>query len=239
MAGPGHWALVTGSSRGIGRAVARRLFGAGFRVLPTARGGPELDRVARECGTAPAVEADLTAEAEVEALAREVEGRAGGPPSLLVNVAGVFELAPVEETPVGAMDAHLALNLRAPFLLVRRFLPGLRERGRGHLVHLGSVAGRRALPGNAAYGASKFGLRGLHRVLREELRGTGICSTLVEPGPVDTDAWSPMEDRLGRDLPSREAMLSPEQVAEVVIRVVEWGPLGRGGSPDVVSLTAD
>jgi NAD(P)-dependent dehydrogenase (short-subunit alcohol dehydrogenase family) len=232
------WALVTGASRGIGRAVALRLADDGLRVLPTARGGEGLEAVAEGCGTPPALTADLTREEDVTSLAREAARRAGGAPALLVNVAGVFGLAPVEETSPQAFDAHLAVNLRAPFLLARRLLPELRDRGRGHLIHLGSVAGRRALPGNAAYGSSKFGLRGLHRILREELQGSGVCSTLVEPGPVDTGAWDPVEDRLGRDLPPREAMLDPGQVAEAVASAVRWGPLGRGGSPDVISLTA-
>lgn len=238
LAGEGRWALVTGGSRGIGRAAALRLADAGFRVLPSARGGEELDAVAESCGSSPALAVDLRRPGGPEELAREASRRAGGAPDLLVNAAGVFDLAPVEETPAESFDAHLSLNLRAPFLLVRELLPALRERGRGHLVHLGSVAGRRALPGNAAYGSSKFGLRGLHRVLREELRGSGVCSTLVEPGPVDTGAWDSLEERLGRDLPGREAMLAPDQVAEAVARAVEWGPLGRGGSPDVLSLTA-
>lgn len=232
------WALVTGASRGIGRAVALRLADDGLRVLAAARGGEELDAVAEACGTPPALAADLSREEDVAALAREAARRSGGAPALLVNVAGHFDLAPVEETGTEVFDAHLAVNLRAPFLLARRFLPELRDRGRGHLIHLGSLAGRRALPGNAAYGSSKFGLRGLHRILREELRGSGVCSTLVEPGPVDTDAWDPLEERLGRDLPPREAMLDPGQVAEAVASAVRWGPLGRGGSPDVISLAA-
>lgn len=233
----GVWALVTGASRGIGRAVALRLAGDGLRVLPTARGGEDLEAVAAACGTTPPAPADLTRRSEVAELCREVERRAGGAPSVLVNAAGVFTLMPAEDTSPEAFDAHLTLNLRAPFLLVRWLLPALRERGRGHLIHLGSAAGRRALPGNAAYGSSKFGLRGLHRVLREELRGSGICSTLVEPGPVDTEAWDGLEARLGEDLPARNDMLSPGQVAEAVARALEWGPLGRGGSPDVISLT--
>lgn len=228
-------ALVTGASRGLGRELALALSEAGARVLPVSRGGPALDEVAGRLGEEP-LTADLTADADLTALADEVRGRLGGVPGVLVNNAGVFGLAPAHETPAELLDRHLELNLRAPVLLTRAFLGGMRERGRGHLLHVGSVAGRRALPGNAAYSASKYGLRGFHEVLRVELRGTGVCSTLLEPGAVDTAAWDGLEDRLGEDLPPREAMLEPAEVARAAVDAVRMGPYGDGGSPGHLSL---
>lgn len=228
-------ALVTGASRGIGRRIALGLAEAGARVLPAARGGPELREVAERCGR-EALTADLGEDADLGALAEETRRRIGGSPGILVNNAGVFALAPAHETPTEVLDRHLDVNLRAPALLTREFLGGMRDRGRGHLLHVGSVAGRRALPGNAAYSASKFGLRGLHEVLRVELQGSGVCSTLLEPAAVDTGAWDDLEDRLGEDLPPREAMLDPRDVARAAVDVVRMGPYGRGGSPESLSI---
>src|SRR5208283_432105 len=95
----------------------------------------------------------------------------------------------IETTTPEIFARMLALNLAAPFQLVRAFLPGMRLRGRGHVVTVGSVADHVAFPGNSAYSASKFGVRGLHEVLRTELRGTGVRATLVSPGGVDTPLW--------------------------------------------------
>jgi len=231
----GRSALVTGASRGIGRRIALDLAGAGARVLPVSRGGAGLEDVARRCGE-EALSADLTDDDGLRRLVGEVRDRLDGPPEILVNNAGVFALAPAHETPTPVLDRHLSLNLRAPILLTRAFLGGMRERDRGHLLHVGSVAGRRALPGNAAYSASKFGLRGFHEVLRVELRGTAVCSTLLEPGAVDTSAWDDLEERLGADLPPREAMLGPEEVARAAVDVLRMGPFGRGGSPESLSI---
>lgn len=228
-------ALVTGASRGIGRGVALGLADAGARVLPSSRGGPELEEVAERLGEEP-LTADLTGEEPLRSLAAEARRRLGGAPGILVNNAGVFGLAPAHETPADLLDRHLALNLRAPVLLTRAFLGEMRERGRGHLLHVGSVAGRRALPGNAAYSASKYGLRGFHEVLRVELRDTGVCSTLLEPGAVDTAAWDGLEERLGDDLPPRETMLEPGRVARAAVEAVRLGPYGDGGSPGHLSL---
>lgn len=231
----GRAALVTGASRGIGRRIALALADAGARVLPASRGGAQLRAVAERCG-AEALEADLTEHEDLDALAREVRSRLGQAPELVVNNAGCFDLAPAHEIAPETVDRHLLLNLRAPVLLTRRFLGGMRDRGHGHLVHVGSAAGRQALPGNAAYSASKYGLRGFHEVLRVELRGTGVCSTLIEPGAVDTDAWSGLEEHLGENLPARNAMLGPEEVARAVLDAVAMGPYGRGGSPGHLSL---
>lgn len=218
----GRTGLVTGASRGIGRAVAERLAGEGVRLVVSSRGGADLRDAAEACG-AEAVPADLRDPDRVDALAARTREVLGGVPGILVNNAGVFRLAPARETDPDVFDLHLAVNLSAPFRLVRAFLPGMLERGRGDLLHVGSVAGRQALPGNAAYSASKFGLRGMHEVLREELSGTGVRSLLLEPGPVDTGAWDELEERLGRDLPARSEMLPPERVADAAVELLRAG----------------
>jgi NAD(P)-dependent dehydrogenase (short-subunit alcohol dehydrogenase family) len=135
----------------------------------------------------------------------------------VVNAAGAFDLAPFAETTVQAFDRNLAVNLRGPFLVIRALLPAMLERGSGRIVTVGSVAGRRALAGNAAYGASKWGLRGMHEVLVEELRGTGVAATLVEPAATDTALWDPLDPDAREDLPPRSAMLAAAEVAEAVL----------------------
>lgn len=214
----GRTALVTGASRGIGATVAERLAEAGARVWGMARSVGELDELEERSGVTP-LPADLTDEASVWSALDALQDQLGGPPSILVHAAGVFGLAPVAEETVNAFDAHLATNLRGGFLVVRVLLPGMLERGDGLIVNVGSVAGRRALPGNGAYAASKFGLRGLHEVLLEEIRGTGVRATLLEPAATDTPLWDPLDPDVDPTLPDRAAMLSPADVAEAVLFV--------------------
>lgn len=212
----GRRALVTGGSRGIGRAVAAALVRAGAHVVITARGAPELAAAARTTG-ANAVAADVTDERAVTDLLERCAGAAGGAPDILVNAAGAFAVEALHRTAVADFDRMLAVNLRAPFLLVRALLPALLERGRGHIVSIGSVAGRRAFARNGAYSASKFGLRGLHAVLDAELRGTGVRCTLIEPAATDTELWDAIDTAAHPGLPTRSAMMQPEDVADAVL----------------------
>lgn len=217
----GRSALIAGASRGIGAAVARELAGAGARTTLLARSTETLEAVARETG-GRALPADLSDASSVEdAVQRLVDG--GGGPDVVVNAAGVFDLAPLHDTDLETLDRNLGVNLRGAFLLVRAVLPAMLERGNGLIVNVGSVAGRKALPGNAAYSASKYGLRGMHEVLLEEIRGTGVRATLVEPGAVDTGIWDSLEPDDEPDLPSRDEMLEPRDVAEAVRFVATRG----------------
>lgn len=211
----GRCALVAGASRGIGAASARALAAAGARTVLLARSADALEELATELD-GRALPADLSKE---ESLGPALErlGDEEGVPDVVVNAAGVFDLSPLAETSTAVLDRNLEVNLRGAFLLLRGILPGMLERGSGTIVNVGSVAGRKALPGNAAYSASKFGLRGVHEVLQEEIRGTGVRATLVESGAVDTGIWDPMEPDARPELPSRHEMLGPEQVAEAIV----------------------
>jgi NAD(P)-dependent dehydrogenase (short-subunit alcohol dehydrogenase family) len=206
---------VTGASRGIGLAIARALRASGARVAMVARSEGDLRRAAQEVG-GEAFPADVTSAPEVERLAARLSAGPGGAPDIVVNSAGSFALAPLVETTPEEFDRQLAVNLRGPFLVTRAFLPSMLARGRGHLVSIGSVAGRTAFAGNGAYGASKFGLRGLHEVLALETRGTGVRATLVEPAATDTPLWDPLDPDSRADLPPRASMLRPEDVARAV-----------------------
>jgi NAD(P)-dependent dehydrogenase (short-subunit alcohol dehydrogenase family) len=214
----GEVAVVTGASRGIGRAVAAGLAGRGARVALLARSGDALRELAGEIGGWP-IPCDVTDPEALERAAALVAEQAGRAPDLVVCAAGVFHIAPVDAMTLEELDLNLGVNLRGSILTVRAFLPALKARGRGILVQVGSVAGRRAFPGNGAYAASKFGLRGFHQVLLEELRGTGVRATLLEPAATDTTIWDPMSPDADPTLPDRAGMLHPTDVAEAVLFV--------------------
>jgi len=222
----GRVALVTGASRGIGAATAEALRAAGARVVRVARalapGEDFLD-----------LPADLTDAAQVDALAGRVR-REVGPPDVVVSNAGSFLLRPLEQTTIADFDAQVAINLRAAFAVARAFLPMLRDAGRGSFVTIGSVADHVAFPENAAYAASKYGLRGLHETLLAEYRGTGVRLTLVSPGPTDTGIWAPFDPDRREGFPRRAEMLRPADVADAVLFaatrpphvLVDWLRLG-------------
>ena len=212
----GHTALVTGASRGIGARVAEKLAEAGARVWLMARSEALLREHALRIGGTPLV-ADLTDDVAVWEALEGLQEELGVPPSIVVNAAGVFGLSPVAQTGVKDFDDHLAVNLRGTFLVIRALLPAMIERGEGLIVNVGSVAGRKAFPGNASYSASKFGVRGLHEVLIEEIRGTGVRATLLEPAATDTPLWDPLAPDNDPALPDRDAMLTPDDVAEAVL----------------------
>lgn len=192
----------------------------GARVFALARSRDALGSLAEEHATIEPVECDLADDASTWLVLDELMESRGGPPDLVVNAAGVFGIRPLAEETVNGFDAQIAVNLRAPFLVIRALLPAMLERGSGTFVNIGSVSGYKAFPGNGAYSATKFGLRGLHEVLVEELRGTGLRATLVEPSATDTELWDPLNPDADPHLPSRAEMLRAGDVAEAVLFAV-------------------
>jgi len=220
-ASDGRTALVSGASRGIGLEIAHVLAADGMRVAMTARSADELRERAVEIGDrAIVIPCDVADPNSVGSLVQRVFGEFGGPPDVIVNNAGNFALATVETTEPEAFRAAIDVNLIAPFLLVRAFLADMRARKRGHIVTIGSIADRVAFPENGAYVASKFGLRALHEVLRAELRGSGVRTTLVSPGPVDTSLWDAIDTETRAGFTPRRQMLSTRAVADAVRYVV-------------------
>jgi NADP-dependent 3-hydroxy acid dehydrogenase YdfG len=214
----GRTALVTGASRGIGAAVARKLGAVGARVALLARSEAALRDLAAELGHgAVAIPCDLRRPDAPDVVAAALRGIGAEAPDVIVNNAGAFLIAPAHETTVDAFRETIEVNLVGPFSLVRRFLPGMRTRGSGHVVTIGSIADRAAFPGNAAYAASKYGLRALHEVLRTELRGSGVRATLVSPGPVDTELWDPIDPDHQPGFTPRSSMLDADGVAGAVL----------------------
>jgi NADP-dependent 3-hydroxy acid dehydrogenase YdfG len=214
-------AVVTGASRGIGLAVAQRLLDDEMRVVMIARRADTLRAAADPYGDrAVPIECDVADPVAVDAMVARVRDELGDAPDVVVNNAGLFKLTAVHQTDPADFAEALSVNLVAPFRLIRAFLPVMRERGRGHIVTIGSIADRVAFPENGAYAASKFGLRGLHEVLRAELRGSGVRATLVSPGPVDTALWDEVDPDNRPGFSPRASMLSADAVAAAVVYAV-------------------
>ena len=215
----GHTALVTGASRGIGARVVERFAAAGARVWAAARSEDALADLGRRTGAVP-LPFDLTDDVSTWDALDRLQEEIGGAPTLVVNSVGVFGMEMAHLETVKGFDDAIAVNLRAPFLVVRSVLPGMLQRGSGTIVNIGSVSGRRAFPANGSYSASKFGLRGYHEVLLEELRGTGVRATLLEPAATDTSMWDPLDPDSDPGLPNRADMLSADHVADGVMYAV-------------------
>jgi NADP-dependent 3-hydroxy acid dehydrogenase YdfG len=212
----GQVAIVTGASRGIGFATAVSLARRGAKVILVARNREMLARAAAAIGTpATMMACDLTDRTAVEDAIAEIQERFAAP-SIVVNNAGVFRIGSIETTPAEHFEQALQVNLLAPFVFIRGFLPAMRARGSGHIVTIGSIADRMVFPGNSAYSATKFGARAMHEVLRAELKGSGVRATLISPGPVNTDIWDPVDPDNTPGFTKRAEMLSPEAVAVAV-----------------------
>lgn len=148
----------------------------------------------------------------------------GNAPDVLVNNAGLFEVAALDVMAVADFSRTIDVNLVAPFRLLRSFLPLMRARGSGHVVTIGSVADRAIYPGNGAYSASKFGQRAMHEVLQAETRGSGIRSTLVCPAATDTPIWDVIDPDNTPGFPPRASMLRAADVADAVWWAVSRPP---------------
>ena len=217
----GRTALVTGASRGIGLACARALAAAGARVAMLARTEDTLRAAARDIGLdALPIACDISRPESARVAVQEVESAFGGSPDIVVNNAGLFALASLEHTAPATFARIVDTNLVGSFTIVHALLPGMRARRAGHIVTIGSIADRNAFPQNAAYAASKFGLRGLHEVLRAELRGSGVRASLVSPGPVDTALWDVVDPDRRPGFTPRAMMLTPVAVADAVLFVL-------------------
>lgn len=205
----GRLVLVTGASRGIGAATAQRMHHTGARLVRIARSAMPLLPGSLD------IRADLADPASRQAALTQVSDQAGVP-DVVVSNAGSFLLAPLTDTSDALVREQFAINVEAPIAIARHFLPPMRVRGSGVHVIVGSIADWRGFPGNAAYAASKYAVRGLHDVLMEEYRGSGVRCTLVSPGPTDTAVWDPLDPDHRPDLPSRADMLSAADVADVI-----------------------
>lgn len=212
----GQLAVVTGASRGIGLATARALAKGGAKVVVVARARETLEAAAKSIGaSAVAIPCDLAEREAVDRAIATIRDEHGAP-QIVVNNAGIFRIAPVEDTPTEDFERALQVNLLAPFTFIRAFVAIMKARRTGHIVTIGSIADRAIFPGNSAYAASKFGARAMHEVLRAELKGSGVRATLVSPGPVNTELWNPVDPDNTPGFTKRADMLSPDAVAAAV-----------------------
>lgn len=221
----GAHVLITGGSRGIGAAMARSFAAAGASISLASRSEADLHEVAGPLG-ASVFAVDLADSEETEELVGRVEATAGTV-DVLMNNAGIEVTSHMHSADPAALRKLMRVNLEAPMVLTRQVLPGMLARNRGHLGYVSSLAATSGFPGQAAYGASKAGLTNFVAALRLELRDTDLHTTLVSPGPIDTEMWAnvesneqlkPVVKRLARlQLLPRK---SPEYLADRVVAAV-------------------
>ena len=187
----GKTALVTGATSGIGKAVAQSLARQGADVVlhgrDQARGEALVKEISAEGGSARFVAADLADAEDTLRLAAQA-----GEVDILVNNAGLYEFTPTALTGAASFDRQIAVNTRAPFLLVGALAPGMAKRGHGSIVLVGSNAARQPAPFGAAYAASKAGAEILTRYWATEFGSSGVRVNAVSPGPVHTEGTAAM-----------------------------------------------
>ncbi|HEX2233823.1 MAG TPA: SDR family NAD(P)-dependent oxidoreductase [Thermoleophilaceae bacterium] len=221
----GSKVLLTGASGGIGKAIARALCERGARLAITARREEVLSELCSELtGDLTPLPADL-AEAGAPA---DLAERAGEVDVLVANAA-LPAAGRVDDFSPEEIDRAIDVNLRAPIQLARLLLPGMMQRGRGHLVFISSLSGKTASPGSGLYSAAKFGLRGFAAGVREDLVGTGVGVTVVFPGFIrDAGMFADSGLKLRKGVGTSTA----EDVAAGVVRGIESGK----GEIDVAPL---
>jgi 3-oxoacyl-[acyl-carrier protein] reductase len=213
-------ALVTGGSRGIGRAIAVRLASLGAAVAICGRDANALNDVSAQLaglgGRIFSHVADVTHPADVASLVAKTES-ALGPITILVNNAGVGVFGPTHEKSEEDWDRVLNTNLKSVFLVSKAVAPSMISRNRGDIINISSLAGVNAFKGGGIYCASKWGLQGLSACMAEDLRGYGIRVSVICPGSVATEFSG-----TGPKDPAK--VLSPEDVAHAVETIVTQSP---------------
>ncbi len=208
----GRRALITGGSKGLGRVMATALAEAGAEVVIVSRTQPECEATATAIQQATgrntlAIAADVSKAADVDRLVHDA-----GPIDILIHSAGINIRSPIAELSEEDWDAVLDINLKAPFLVDRKFGPSMAARGWGRIVHLGSILSVIGISGRTPYASSKHGVLGLTRALAMEWATRGVTVNAICPGPFATDMNKPLLD-------------DPQKYAEFVAKI----PMGRWG----------
>lgn len=219
-------AIVTGASKGIGRATAVELAACGVRLGLLARGRDELELLAAELPASPqgdhlVLVADVSKRGQVDKAVDRFVRRAGGIDLLVAN-AGIADYAPFADQEVEAIERMVSVNVLGTIWTVRAALGSMLDAVTGHIVILSSGAGLRAFPWAAVYGATKAADRGFAEALRHELSGSGVDLTTVFPGEVETELHAHELDRLP-DWRGAEEAISPQLVAEATLAAVREG----------------
>lgn len=211
----GKVALVTGASSGIGIEIARKLAAEGVKAGLFARSGDKLEALAAELGEAVALPGDITRYRDVEKAVSQLGDRFGGL-DILINNAGVGLFKPVQDFTPEEWHEVIETNLTGPFYATKAAVPAMGKRRGGHIVNIGSLAGKNAFAGGAAYNASKFGLLGFSEASMLDLRYSGIRVSSILPGSVDTP--------FGGNPTGAAWKIQPEDVAEAVVFVLGSDP---------------
>ena len=228
----GEAAVVTGGSRGIGRAIALRLASLGANVGICGRDAHALAQaeivLAAAGARAVSFAADVTRAQDVARLAQAAQN-ALGPVGIVVNCAGVGVFGPAHERTEQEWDTVLDTNLKGAFLVSRAFVPPMIERKKGHIMNISSLAGKNTFAGGGIYCASKWGLRGLSGCMAEDLRDHGIRVSVIFPGSTATE-FSHVTG------PNTPRMLQPEDVAHVVAMLVTQSERSFASEVDIRPL---
>jgi 3-hydroxybutyrate dehydrogenase len=226
----GKVALVTGSTSGIGLAIARALAAEGARLMLNGFGDQaEIDALCKELG-AIHDGADLSDPAAIAAMMGRCVSELGGP-DVLVNNAGIQHVAPVDEFPPEKWDAIIAINLSAAFHTTRLALPGMKEKGWGRIINTASAHSLVASPNKSAYVAAKHGIAGFTKSVALEVARAGITVNCISPGYV----WTPLVERQIPDTMKTRG-LTREQVMNDVLLAAQ--PTKRFVAPEEVAALA-
>ena len=205
----GKKALVTGSTSGIGLAVARALHGEGARIVLNGFGDEdEIAKLREELGDAEYSGADLTDTSAIEGMMADAGGI-----DILVNNAGMQHVAPVDEFPVDKWDKIIALNLSAAFHTIRLAVPHMKERGWGRIINTASAHSLVASPYKSAYVAAKHGIAGLTKTVALEVATTGVTVNCISPGYV----WTPLVENQIPDTMKARGMSREEVIDQVLL----------------------
>lgn len=211
----GKVAIVTGASRGIGKAISLAMAKEAATVVLAARDVDKMNETAKLVtaagGKAQIIPTELTDERSIKNLVKAT-GERFGRLDILVNNAGITHSAKLEETQTQDYDRCLSINARAPFILCREALPLLKIAERAYIINIASVVGVKGYPLQSAYTASKHALRGMTISLSEELRGSNIRVHLLCPGGVDTE----LVQNVRPDI-KKQDLMQPEEIAELVL----------------------
>lgn len=222
-AGASGYVVVTGASRGVGRATALAFAGRGVPLILLGRPSANLEQTALDCRASGVdchvLACDLADSAQIERAAERAE--ALGTIEVLVNSAGIAERALITELTLPSYFRQMNTNLLGPIWLTRALLPAMRQRGRGRIVNVASISATLGTAGQIVYNAGKWGLVGFTKSLAEELSGTGLMTVAVLPGSIDTDMLK------GSPFPAR---MTPEEVATTLVFYALDASLAHNGA---------
>jgi short-subunit dehydrogenase len=216
-------AIVTGASRGLGAHIARALASSGVNVAVAARSAQQLEAVRDELVSLGVKAVGIRTDVTVAADRQELVDRATaelGPIDILVNNAGTELASHYTDLDPTQIEAMVNLNLTAPLLLIRAVLPGMLDRGKGHIVNLSSGAGKIAQPFYAVYSATKFGLIGATHALRAEHLGSPVGFSVICPSFVRQDGMFARYEAQGLRVPSLVGTTTPQNVASAVLKAI-------------------